>query len=83
MSGYTTCVIAPFPHCIFIVNQHTHAGRLTFNEPKNFCFLGYATGVMAPFLKDASGAAGWQCSLHVLQARFSLTLNPKSKHCMP
>ena len=44
-------------------------GRLTFNEPKNFCFLGYATGVMAPFLKDASGAAGWQCSLHVLQAR--------------
>jgi hypothetical protein len=24
---------------------------------------------MAPFLKDAGGAAGWQCSLHVLQAR--------------
>jgi len=24
---------------------------------------------MAPFLKDASGGAGWQCSLHVLQAR--------------
>lgn len=44
-------------------------GRLTFNEPKNFCFLGYATGVMAPVLKDASGAAGWQCSLHVIQAR--------------
>jgi hypothetical protein len=49
--------------------QPSTRGRLTFNEPGNFCFLGYATGVMAPFLKDAGGAAGWQCSLHVLQAR--------------
>ncbi|KAK9832635.1 hypothetical protein WJX81_005774 [Elliptochloris bilobata] len=41
---------------------------LTFNEPKNFCFLGYATAVMAPFLKDAGGADAWHCTLHVLQA---------------
>ena len=58
----TMCVIAPF------LTAYAR-GRLTFNEPKNFCFLGYATGVMAPFLRDASGAAGWQCTLHVLQAR--------------
>ena len=61
-SGY-----APLAECLR--SLLVFGPRLTFNEPKNFCFLGYATGVMAPFLKDATGAAGWQCSLHVLQAR--------------
>ena len=58
---------------------------LTFNEPKNGCFLGWSTGVFAPFLKDPAAktpegsAAGWKCmhnmvAAHAAVAKFYATL---------
>lgn len=47
---------------------------LTFNEPKNGCFLGWSTGVFAPFLKDPASqtpegsAAGWKCMHNMVAA---------------
>ena len=58
---------------------------LTFNEPKNACFLGWSTGIFAPFVKDpaaqtpAGSAAGWRCmhsmvASHAAIAKFYATL---------
>jgi len=58
---------------------------LTFNEPKNGCFLGWSTGIFAPFLKDPAAktpegsAAGWKCmhnmvASHAAVAKFYATL---------
>jgi beta-glucosidase len=47
---------------------------LTFNEPKNGCFLGWSTGVFAPFLKDPAAktpegsATGWKCMHNMVAA---------------
>ncbi|BDA42217.1 beta-glucosidase 34 [Coccomyxa sp. Obi] len=38
----------------------------TFNEPSTFCFLGYGSGVHAPFIKNLTQA--WTCVYNVLRS---------------
>ncbi|XP_030025072.2 myrosinase 1 [Manduca sexta] len=40
---------------------------ITINEPKEICYLGYATGLLAPRIKG-SGYADYMCSKNVLMA---------------
>eukprot|EP00884_Botryococcus_braunii_P017271 jgi/Botrbrau1/4227/Bobra.0044s0023.1 len=42
---------------------------MTFNEPKNFCFLGYGTGFHAPGIRDYGGPTPWKCVFNVIRTQ--------------